>query len=99
MGALEGELPGNGCKLFNCSSVLLRSCWDEVSFKVLDLITIGLCFGAFLPLTVLLLVGTLSSAGPVTVIDTVLWFASAVSIVFAGSAYFLPNNDPNSLLF
>jgi hypothetical protein len=64
--------------------------------SVVGLITIGVCFGAFLPATVLLLAGARSSLDP----DEALRLTSAASTTFGGSACFLPpNSEPNSLLF
>lgn len=99
MGVLEGEFFGNGCKLFNCFFVFFRFCWDEVFFKVLDLIMIGLCFGVFLLLIVLFFVGILFFVGLVIVIDIVFWFVLVVFIVFVGLVCFFLNNDLNSFFF
>lgn len=68
---------------------------------VMDLMTMGLCFGVFLPATVLLLAGVDDSFDTVGMTDDeVLRFASALSAALGGSACFLlPNNEPNSRLF
>jgi hypothetical protein len=60
---------------------------------------IGLCFGAFLPATVLLLTGPASTLDTEAVTDEVLRFASTASATLGGSACFLLPNKPNSLLF
>jgi hypothetical protein len=68
--------------------------------SVVGLIMIGVCFGAFLPATVLLLTGARSSLDPDAVIDEALRLVSAPSTLLGGPACFLPpNNEPNSLLF
>lgn len=66
---------------------------------VMDLMTMGLCFGVFLPATVLLLAGVDESLDTVGVTDEVLRFASALPMALGGSACFLLPNKPNSRLF
>lgn len=96
----EEDIEGTGSEVSSLSSILMKfgRAGDEIVF---DLMIIGLCFPAFVPPTVLLLAGVAASPlGAVTVMDTVLRFASAFSIVLGCSACFLPpNKDANNLLF
>jgi hypothetical protein len=91
------EAEGMGAEMTGTSGCgTTASAWDIV----IDLMTMGLCFGVFLPATVWLLVGVEVSFETVRVADEVLRFASAFSAALGGSACFLlPNNEPNSLLF
>lgn len=69
------------------------------SGSVLDLITMGLCFGAILPPTVLLLAGITDSLDTDFVINEMLRSASTASATLGVSACLLLPNSPNSLLF